>query len=185
MSAPAQPATLSCPGKVHVTQSWGGATAASSSCESGRTTSCSHCVIYNIAMLKHSQQMVISTQARNKVGWRHHKNPLVFLDGNVGSALLIQTEIFQQLFNGVPWKFVQMFIVPTRWILMTLVIPQQWNISTSTRWVGFFKFNFGVDMWACWCLAVRLHIKGCRLFSLVTFTSNNNNKRNNLELNSN
>lgn len=46
------------------------------------------------------------------------------------STTLGQTEIFHQLWDGLPWNFVQTFMVPKVWMLLTLVIPWlflQWH----------------------------------------------------------
>ena len=38
------------------------------------------------------------------------------------STALLRTEISQELLNGLPWKVLQAFIVPTGWMLLVLVI---------------------------------------------------------------
>ncbi len=66
------------------------------------------------------------------------------------STTLVQTEISQQLQNGLPLNFVQTFMVPRGWIFLTLVIPLEhhhefdiysfdWNILTTIGWIAIKK----------------------------------------------
>ena len=50
--------------------------------------------------------------------------------GGNGGLPLVQTEISQQLLDGLPWNLVQAVMVPRRWILLTLVIP--WLFLSAT-----------------------------------------------------
>ncbi len=68
-------------------------------------------------------------------------NVWILRDGNDSLSLyhLVQTEISQQLLNGLLLNFVQTLMVPGGWILMTFpVMPPwgwplrfEWNISTT------------------------------------------------------
>lgn len=58
--------------------------------------------------------------------------------------LLVQTQISPQLYDGLPWKFVQTFMTSRRSILMILKMPSSpvlppWgfkcNASTTTGWI--------------------------------------------------
>lgn len=47
--------------------------------------------------------------------------PAVWLSG--GYCLLVETKTSKQLLDGLPWSFVQTFMVPGEWIILTLAIP--------------------------------------------------------------
>ncbi len=65
---------------------------------------------------------------------------------------LVQTEICQQLLDGLLWDLVQTFMVPRGWILMTLVIT--WLFLQRLQWVKVFTYlrtqfyihNYGSQM---------------------------------------
>lgn len=45
------------------------------------------------------------------------------------SLIQFQTELSQQLLNGLPWNSVQMFMIPRRGILLILVIPHHREVA--------------------------------------------------------
>lgn len=79
------------------------------------------------------------------------------------STALVQTEIFRQQLDKLPWNFVQTSIVPRVWILPTLVIPllllHKYSVERFEIWYE--TFMVLVVMWPFSC---RQH--GQRLFVL-------------------
>lgn len=59
----------------------------------------------------------------------------LMLSQSVGPPLWVQTETYQQLLDGLPWHFVQIFVVIWGWRLLTLVIP--WLYSSATMRITF------------------------------------------------
>lgn len=72
------------------------------------------------------------------------KFPFLVLGMLCQSVTHFSAEIFQQLFNGLPWNCVQTSSVPRQWSLLTLVIP--WLFLKCHCYIVDFGLDFGLDV---------------------------------------